>query len=420
MTSLYGLTKPYDFSRAFPFLTAVFLVLVAVLVMVVAAGFGKLGWGTLRFAYLAYIVSIAAAAAVLSFAPRWSWWLIALCFVELSLGLGTGLLSKIHLARLSLLPMNEKLGALEQFRFHPLLQVAPTKNFRRELPFEIEHDSMGLRGRQRDRRRLTQQIVVATVGGSSTYDIALANGQTWSDVLERKLGSAYAVLNHGVPGYSTTENLIQTIFYLNSYDVRPQCAVYYIGWNDIRNAYLPHLDPAYADYHLLAREQDVQIRNLPLVAKISPLARILVPLFRHLVTSTPLPENFADRPPGHGRDTRLEEIYRAHIEAIVAINEKRGTTTILVGQVLNRAKSWQTTRRRRWFPLIRDIDVWPLQAHFNDILKDTAQMLHVAFLVPPIDKFEDADFVDRGHFTPRGAEKFAAMLVPAVRANCRK
>ena len=79
------------------------------------------------------------------------------------------------------------------------------------------------------------------LGGSTTYDIGVPEGQKWSHFLEQKLGHEYAVLNYGVPGYSAVENIIQTLFYMNAYNIIPRCAVYFLGWNDIRNAHLPHL-----------------------------------------------------------------------------------------------------------------------------------------------------------------------------------
>jgi lysophospholipase L1-like esterase len=66
------------------------------------------------------------------------------------------------------------------------------------------------------------------------------------------------------------------------------------------------------------------------------------------------------------------------------------------------------------------MDSWPLQARYNDILDHTAQALRVPVFTPPIDKFNDGDFVDRGHFSPRGAEKFASMLAPFVGRVCRR
>jgi lysophospholipase L1-like esterase len=428
MKSLYGLSKPYNFYRAFPFLIAIALLLLIVSVMGGMAIFGKLNWGTYRFIYYIYIASVALVAAALSFAPVVAWLLIAFCFIEFSLGVSTALLAEMHVLTTARLPKNILYESREplRFQYHPLLQGTLKPNFLRSLPFKVQHDSYGLRGAERDEMRLKQQIVIAVLGGSTTYDFANANGQTWPDELERKLGNEFAVLNHGVIGYSTVENLIQTLFYLNSYGVKPRCAVYYIGWNDIRNAHVPNLDPAFANFHLLSQVGNLGIRSTPrrepLLGEISPLGRIIIHFYRawtQLVEIIPMPEQFSDREPEQGGDIRLEQIFRSNIQAIAAINNQRGIISIFVGQVLNRARLRASTPYG-WLPLVRDVDVWPLMEHFNTILDATAKDLGSPSFVPPIDKFEDSDFVDNGHFSPEGAQKFVAMLTPLVRAKCHR
>ena len=95
---------------------------------------------------------------------------------------------------------------------------------------------------------------MATFGGSTTYDIGAGEGDTWSDrladALEQGDRGRFFVVNHGVPGYTTVEHLIQTAFYQTKFGKSPRCAIYYVGWNDLRNAHIPDLDPAYADFHL--------------------------------------------------------------------------------------------------------------------------------------------------------------------------
>ena len=430
--SIYGFARPYDFSRAFPFLTATLLLIFIVGIGGLLFATDSLSWGTYRLIYFAYIGAIALAAATLSFAPRFAWLLIALCTVECTLGIGTSILVNIHVLPHSRLPLNDQLSDEAEFQYHPLLMGVPTPNLFRFSPFKIrhdsygvpgaerekiQHDSYGLRGAERDKNKLRHQIIIATVGGSTTYDLGVSNGQTWSDDLERQLGDKYAVLNHGVPGYSTVENLIQTLFYLNSYDIRPKCAIYYEGWNDIRNAHVPNLDPGHARYALLKQVTALKLQKTPLLAKISPLSEIVLRYLQAWLEIIPLAKDFSSQDPVQGSDPRLENFYRANIKAIAAINESRGITSIFVGQVLNRAKLRKTTRYG-FVPLVRDIDVWPLQARFNTILETTATKLGVPFLIPPIDNFEDSDFVDQGHFSAKGAEKFAAMLAPIVRADC--
>ena len=331
----------------------------------------------------------------------------------------------------SLMPLDNPAEVDHSFRYHPLLQGTPVPNYSNLVPnyselgrISVHHDNQGLRGFERSAALLKQQIVIATLGGSSTYDIGVPNGKTWSDFLEQKLGHEYAVLNHGVPGYSSVENLIQTIFYLNAYNIRPRCAVYYLGWNDIRNAHLPHLDPAYADFHLLTQSNSLGVRGrrssntLPYVSNISPLAGVLITYLQMSFDTVPLPESFVHKDPVSGTDGRLEIIFRANVQAIAAINKERKITSIFVGQIFNRPLL-TTPSRPGWFPLLRNMDIWPLQDPFNHILKDTAEAVGSLWIIPPVDEFQNADFVDKGHFSPRGSEKFASILAPLVRANCK-
>ena len=211
--SLYGFAQPYDFTRALPFIAAI-----AMLLVIVAAGagdtaLGKVNWGTYRSAYFIYLGSVALLAALLSFAPRLAWPLIALVFLDFSLGFGTSALTHMKFIAYNIMPAD---SVTEQYVFHPLLQATPNPNFVGHLPVEVRHNSQGLRGPERDPERLKQQTVIAAIGGSTTYDLGVAEGQTWPERLEHLLGTRYAVLNHGVPTYATVENLIQTLFYMES------------------------------------------------------------------------------------------------------------------------------------------------------------------------------------------------------------
>ena len=352
MKSLYGFSKPYNFARALPFLTAIFLLFLIFSVMGLLALFGDLSWDTYRFAYFQYLGALAFTGAALSFSPRLAWLLIALCVIEFSLGVSTAVLHKLSMWKRTVLPANSQIHlppVVPEFQFHPLLQATPKPDFTRSAPFPVQHNSYGLRGTERDRSRLKKQIVIATVGGSTTYGFGVAEGQTWPEALERQLGSQYAVLNYGALGYSTVENVVQTAFYLDAYGVKPRCAIYYVGWNDIRNAHIPHLDSGYADFHLLSKFDFLQVRKIgiPLiVGEISPLVGILSPYFSELEAffdTAPRPKNLGGIEPESGSDGHLEKLFRTNLNTIAAINKQRGITTIFVGQVLN---SCHTHRRR--------------------------------------------------------------------------
>jgi lysophospholipase L1-like esterase len=419
MKVLYGFGKPYDFHKILPFLAGLFLLLT----ILVAAGArfaatGYLNWGALRDAYSLYLVGLSLAGMLLSIFPRIAWFVLAICFTEFLIGIGGYALAAIHVLPMQLFPANAAGTApVGQFQYHPLLQVIPTPNYSRLHPFAISHDSNGIRGPERTSTELKQQVVVATLGSSTTYDLAVPNGQTWSDDLEQQLGRGYAVINHGVPGYSTVENLLQTLFYLDTYGVRPRCAVYF-GWNDIHIAHLPNLDPAYANFHLLNQFDIMNVRKKPLEVSFSPLTRIVNRSLQAVFDTVPLAPNFLKDPPVPGTDVRLEQIFRRHLEAIAAINKERNIVSIFVGQVWNRARL-QSKERSGFFPLVRDVDVWPLQDHFNAIVKATADSIGVSNFIPPIDEFQDDDFADSNHFSAKGAAKFALMITSVVKSSCK-
>ena len=63
----------------------------------------------------------------------------------------------------------------------------------------IHHTSQGTRGRELSPEEVATKPIVAVYGGSSTYDVALGEGETWADRLAEALGPDFAVVNNGVP-----------------------------------------------------------------------------------------------------------------------------------------------------------------------------------------------------------------------------
>jgi lysophospholipase L1-like esterase len=67
-----------------------------------------------------------------------------------------------------------------------------------------------------------------------------------------------------------------------------------------------------------------------------------------------------------------------------------------------------------WLPLVRDRDLWPMQQKLNEVLKQTADGLGDTYVGIDPTSFVGADFVDQGHFSARGAKRFADDLAPVV------
>jgi lysophospholipase L1-like esterase len=415
-----GLYRPYRFERTIPALTALFLMMVVVAVAGWLAATDRLIAGGPRAHYFLYLLSLLVLAIAL---VRWPWVAavpLVLALVDLSWGVGVRALQGAGYSAVSLLPPVS--ADPDRFQWHALLQAVPIPSlkFTSTTGLVINHTSEGTRGQDPAPRSLEGRTVVATFGGSTTYDIGASDGDTWSDRLADALGrdSTY-VVNHGVPGYSTVEHLIQTAFYQTKFGKPPRCAIYYVGWNDIRNAHIPNLDPGYADFHLPSQVDSQKVRRIGgSHVTISPALTMLARFVSANIDTVRYSADPYGRAPVSGSDPALEALYERNIRSISAINRARGIVAIWVGQLLNR-EQLQSDGRYGWLPLVRDRDVWPLQQRFNAILERTAQSLGDVYVAIPPDSFTGADFVDNGHFSARGARRFAEDLAPTVRGACR-
>jgi lysophospholipase L1-like esterase len=397
---------------------AALLFILVVALMVVLALAGEFGRHAPRQFYYLWLVGLIIVGLALAPKPGLAAIPLALAALDLGIGAGSLALERAGFGYVSMMPL--QVNPTHDFRWHPLLQGEPTPSIKRSLDgLSISHSSAGTRGRDRSLAELTTRKVVATFGGSTTYDLALSDGETWPEELERKLGvDRWAVINHGMPGYSTVENLLQTAFYADSFGRRPDCALYYIGWNDLRSAGLSTLDPAYTTFHLRAQVDALKTRRINAdTYTVSPTLTILLrSLAIALDTIRPV-----DIPRGdviERADPRLEEIVAHNVQAISGINRARGIRTLWVGQLLNVAVL-VGDEPPRWTPLIRKKDLWPLQQRLNSVVRRQAEALGDGYIDVPVELFAATDFADSGHFSPGGAVKFAALLAPAVRDACQ-
>jgi lysophospholipase L1-like esterase len=420
----FGLEQPHRFERLLVLLVTVFLsivVLAAALFLWTRRGNAGRGlsWGTPRGWYFVYLSILLALALVLARWPRAAAAVVSLATLEIGLGFGSALLYIAHLTLANTLFPNNYHRPI--YDWHPLLQAVPQPTPPGQAATAKVHiTAERLRGRERTPQELQGKTVVALFGGSTTLDFSNPDGESWPDRLEQTLGAdRYAVINHGKPGYSTAEHLLQTAFYQRAFETAPQCALYYVGWNDLTTAHIPDLDPGYADYHLPGQIDFLGARRLDRPAfTISPVIRILTRLLT-LAVDTPRP---VGTPPGRveaGSDPRLEAIYRSNVHAISAINRSRGIVTVWVGQVMNPYQS-SSEAMRGWLPFVTPDQMLPMIAHFNRLLQREAASLGDRYIDVRPAIFEAGDFIDEGHFSPAGARKFADGIAPTVGEACTR
>lgn len=413
----FGLGRPYRFERAIPTGLAILLGLLALVAALWMRAIGELPLNGPRGDYFLYLLILLALVLALVRWPRLAGLLLVLLAFDLAWGAGLFALRRMGGASASLMPAAR--FEPQRFEWHPLLQAVPipSLNLTSSTGLAIQHTHEGTRGKD-PQGSLENRTVVATFGGSSTYDIGAGEGDTWPDRLAQALGDRYFIVNHGVPGYTTAEHLIQTAFYQTKFGKPPRCAIYYVGWNDLRNAHIAGLDPGYADFHLPSQIDSLKVRRVGGAhVTFSPLLTLLM---RFVAANLDTARYFTDpygQPPVTGDDPNLDAIYKRNIAAISAINRQRGVATIWVGQLLNRERL-MGNGQYGWLPLVRDRDLWPMQQRFNEVLKQTADGLGDAYVGIEPASFAGADFVDQGHFSARGAKRFADDLAPVVRRLC--
>lgn len=417
LLSWYGFVKPYKFGRAVIVIIASTFLMLTLAWVAYLIGHGDLLARSARGHFFAYLLVLFGCAIVLAPLRYLPVFLLAVGAIELVLASTTHFVAYKGLVGLDLLPTNMAITVKDnRFKYHAVLGVVPRENFQSTNGVVVQHNSKNMRGSEIVLQ--PTQTLINVYGGSTTYDIGVDQGQTWPEQVGKKLGAGYLVANHGVPGYSTAEHVVQAAFYSDLLGRHPDCAVYYIGWNDIRNAHLPGLDAAYADFHLVSQFTNLNVRRSS--DSFSPFVRLshaLLGGFRDAFV--PYPPLYLAMEPVSDHDPKLENIFSKNIKTISTINDSHNIKTIFVGQLLNREQLVSETRYG-WLPRVRDRDVWPLQERFNEILKREANKAGATYLDVDIDKFADADFADNGHFSTQGSKKFAEYLVPQLEATCKK
>ena len=175
----FGLARPYRFERTLLALVAVIVLIATVGLALVLWHAGELKPGTLRATYFLYLVGLVLAALLVLRWPKLAMALVALAAIELGLGIATRLLP-------------DNVSDPQRFAWHVLLQAVPIPSLDlvSSNGVHIHHTSQGTRGREPTERELAERTIIAAFGGSSTYDIALSDGETWADRLHRRSATA--------------------------------------------------------------------------------------------------------------------------------------------------------------------------------------------------------------------------------------
>jgi len=190
----------------------------------------------------------------------------------------------------------------------------------------------------------------------------------------------------------------------------PTCAVYYVGWNDLRNSHVKTLRSDFSDFHLPNQKISLGLQGG------SAYSAFLVALHYLLDEKPVMPEGA----PSAEYDERLGAIYARNMELISVLTRQFGVRAIFVPQVLN-FEQLTGESIDPWVPFVREKDLGSLMKRMNQQLARAAQANGAAFLGDVSEQpWSAEDFFDQGHFRPAGSRKFALALRESIATQCGK
>jgi len=402
------------YARYIPAAICLGFVIAGIGMMVQPAFVPKAYWFSPIWFYGAFFV-VVGLIGLLAWKKGWRWLALGavyLLITDIALGTISKELNRFGFGENLMPRRSHSILAPYQFDYHALLTSTPRANYRD--PF-VRHTAFGTRMVGDANAILPDKPKLVVIGGSTTYDISAAQGSTWPEALQKAMPEMQ-VINYGVGGFNSAEHVIQTAFYLPKF--QPACVIYYLGWNDIRNAYVPNLDAAYADFHFRNKlERLMYYRD----GSFTSIMR-LVALFgrRHYGPDLSLPKGINELPLKAGITPEFDAIFRNNIRTMIALNKARGTPQAYIGQLFNN-KLLEATPAKTRVPYMPGLLVpgYPkTMAETNAALADEAAKAGVPAVVPDQTWLPDDGYADFGHFNNKGSAEFAKKITGFVRQAC--
>jgi len=248
----------------------------------------------------------------------------------------------------------------------------------------------------------------------------VGNRNTWPNILDEMSGPGVQIFNLGVTGYSSVEHIAQTAWKLPALNI--DIAIYYLGWNDIRNIGIPNLQADYSRFHARTLYQglgfpDYVITGAKYSALLALLDKVLQELgvlrdFNKQLHKVETEGTFAEDIDKHTMD-----IFRANIRSIIGLAKAHNIVPVFVPQILNYERL-TGTGSYGWMPRVRDGDVKKFMGIYNEEMRSISKEMRVTFIKAPLNwNWTDSDFVDQGHFSAKGNRIFGELILEALKKH---
>lgn len=302
------------------------------------------------------------------------------------------------------------------FEFHPYLAGRPKSSVKvtyKKKTITTTKDHTRWTGAQQNDSSL---IRIAILGGSTAFGTGVTDEDSWPALLQTNLGKQYAVINYGVPGYSTAENIIQMALIVP--EKKPQIIIFYLGWNDIKNYHEKKLG---ADYYGHGIRQYVTL-GIPIsfrqdkyqaLKEIFAIAWFIDRMNKKYNKSFQKStlELFAEP------DQFVDNVYSRNLRTLKLLSENIDAVPVFIPQVLNDMHYYEKKGSHKWTRHIEDEAMPMLMDRFNsqmnDLKEDNCMVLNEVLK----EKWLPNDFIDEGHFSKSGGIKFAEIIARYIRSR---
>lgn len=411
------------------------VILLGMVLLVMAFAYGELAAGEATFAAGLYtlggILAGTALLAALFLLPRLRWIVYAagLAFgLEAMLAAAAAVVDQRHhiaTAQANKRHANYVNRFSNRFSFHPMLAGRPTPGFSTD---SYNHTADATRETTAPADPLAP--IVVAVGGSTTYDGA-GDRRTWPSLLAERAN--LRVINMGVLGYSTAEHVVQTAFWVPQ--SQPRCAIYYVGWNDLRSVGITNLQPDYGGFHLERQGMMLGVYPhsfkyyRPSILEYSAIIAAYTNWQRHnldrfLSSTFPWWRDTAEAGTvTDAADPKALHFFTRNMQTIIALNRMHGTRTVLIPQVMwlddPADNSLAQPATRPWTPFLATTAKRQVLAAYHNALASLAapDVLYLDAVLSA--DWEAGHFIDEGHFTPDGSGLFADTIAASVVSHCR-
>ena len=285
----------------------------------------------------------------------------------------------------------------------------------------ISFDGRGYRGHETVMPKPAGVYRVVCIGGSTTFDLLAANDEsTWPELLAKKLGRAFDVVNAGFPGWTTAESLIS--LELRDVDVKPDLVIVYAGLNDLQPASHRPFTRDYSKGHgdILPRVLGVDPLPAPFASR-SLLVEWLLDHFsphrNEVPTFSPVFRWNGQRVGDLPEETF--DVFARNLRTIAAVSRAHGAEVLFVPQVVRVRPGIEFDRTyiESWVPGLTTEGILRGLARDDETTRAVAASIAAPYVDPfATHAFVDSDFSDPAHFAAGGSERFAAAVEPVVRA----